>query len=69
MQHHRPRLDPRLVVAGLLLAIPLLYVVAQVVLVRDTVCGEADHSQVGALTQLFVPGAGCRPEPPSPTSR
>jgi hypothetical protein len=69
MQQRRPRLDPRLVVAGLLLAIPLLYVVAQVVLLRDSDCGEADHSQVGALTQLFVPGAGCRPEPTSPAPR
>jgi len=60
----RPRVDPRMAFALVLVAIPFLYVVAQVIVFRaGEECGEADHSQVGAVTQLFVPGDGCAPEP------
>jgi hypothetical protein len=53
-----------MVFALVLVAIPFLYVVAQVIVFRaGEECGGADHSQVGALTQLFVPGDGCGPEP------
>jgi hypothetical protein len=63
-QQRKPRVDPRLAFALALLAIPFLYLVAQVILVRaGEDCGEADHSQVGAITQLFVPGSGCEPQP------
>ncbi len=60
----KPRLEPRLVFAMVLVAIPVLYVVAQVILVRSGAeCGEPDHSQVGGLVQLFVPGEACTEDP------
>jgi len=63
-QQHKPRVDARMVFALVLVAIPVLYVVAQLIVFRaGEDCGEADHSQVGAVTQLFVPGDGCTPEP------
>lgn len=65
MQQQKPRFDPRMVFAVVLVAIPVLYVVAQVILVRsDADCGEPDHSQVGGLVQMFVPGEACTEEPP-----
>jgi hypothetical protein len=65
----RPRVDPRMAVALVLLAIPFLYVVAQVILVRSGGdCGEADHSQVGAISQLFLPGSACEPAPSRPAA-
>jgi hypothetical protein len=65
MPQQKPRLDPRMVFAVVLVAIPVLYVVAQVILVRSGAdCGEPDHSQVGGLVQMFVPGDACTEEPP-----
>lgn len=61
----KPRLEPRLVFAFVMLAIPVLYLVAQVVLVRSGGdCGGQD-AQVGGLSQLFLPGVGCE-QPPRP---
>jgi hypothetical protein len=60
----KPRLDPRMVFALVFLAIPVLYLVAQVILVRSgDDCAEAGESAVGGVTQLFVPGVGCPVEP------
>ena len=60
----KPRLEPRLVFAVLLVAIPLLYVVAHVTLVRSgTDCPPAERSDVGGFSQMFLPGEGCRPPP------
>jgi hypothetical protein len=60
----KPRLEPRLVFALALLAIPLLYLVAQVILFRaGDDCGDANHAQVGGLSQMFVPGNGCTEQP------
>ncbi|HEU4515129.1 MAG TPA: hypothetical protein VFR87_18615 [Nocardioidaceae bacterium] len=59
----KPRLEPRLVFVFVMLAIPVLYLVAQVVLVRPGEdCGD---SAVGGLSQMFVPGVGCE-SPPMP---
>lgn len=58
----RPRLEPRLVFVGALLAFLGLYLAAQVVLVRS---GDAcEDSAVGGLAQLFLPGQGCEREVP-----
>jgi hypothetical protein len=63
----KPRLDARLVFAVVLVAIPLLYVVGQVILVRsDEDCGDPDHSQVGGISQMFIPGEACPRTPRSP---
>jgi hypothetical protein len=60
---HKPRLEPRLVFVVVMVAIPVLYVLAQVVLVRP---GEdCADSAVGGLSQMFVPGVGCE-NPPMP---
>ena len=61
-----PRLEPRLVFAFVMVAIPLLYLVAQVVLVRDGGDCSSPEAQVGGLSQMFVPGVGCEDpvEPP-----
>lgn len=60
----RPRVEPRFVFLAVLVAIPVLYVVAQVILVRSgDDCGDPDHSQVGGLVQLFVPGDACEDVP------
>jgi hypothetical protein len=45
-----------------MIAIPVLYLVAQVLLVRP---GEDCESAVGGLGQMFVPGVGCE-NPPMP---
>lgn len=59
------RMEPRLVIAAVLVAIPLLWLAGQVLLTQaGEDCGEADHSQVGSLVQLFVPGTGCADAPP-----
>jgi hypothetical protein len=64
----KPRLDPRMVFALVFLAIPVLYLVAQVILVRSgDDCAEAGDSAVGGVAQLFVPGVGCPVEPRAPT--
>ena len=56
----RPRLEPRLVFVAVMVAIPLLWLVAQTVLVRP---GEAcEDNPAGGLAQLFVPGVGCEQE-------
>lgn len=60
----RQGLEPRLVFALVLIAIPVLIGVAQLILVRSGgECGDPDRSQVGGVTQLFVPGNGCAVEP------
>jgi hypothetical protein len=65
-QQQKPRVDPRMAFALVLIAIPFLYLAAQVVVFRSGEdCGEANHSQVGSLTQLFVPGSGCPTRPAS----
>jgi hypothetical protein len=60
----KPRLDPRMVFAAVLIAIPVLYVVAQIIVVRATDdCGDPDHTQVGGIAQMFVPGDACPQTP------
>ena len=63
-QPRKPRVDARLVFALVAVAIPVLYLVAQVILVRS---GEdcSDDYQAGSLAQLFVAGVGCPVEPHS----
>ncbi len=59
----KPRLEPRLVFVFVMLAVPVLYLLAQVVLVRP---GEdCQAGGVGGLGQMFVPGVGCE-NPPTP---
>lgn len=60
--NRKPRLDPRMVFALVFVTIPVLYVVAQVILVRSGT--ECDDSQVGGVAQLFLPGVGCEQEVP-----
>lgn len=61
----RPRVEPRLVFALVMVAIPLLIGIGQVLLVRSGgECDADDHSKVGGLAQLFVPGDGCPVAPP-----
>lgn len=56
----KPRLDPRMVFAVVLVAIPLVYVVLHVIAIRSGGdCGDPDHSQVGGVAQMFVPGDAC----------
>lgn len=63
----KPRLEPRLVFAFVMLAIPLLYLVAQVVLVREGGDCSTREAQVGGISQMFVPGVGCeQPAEPLP---
>ncbi len=59
----RPRLEPRLVFVAVMLTIPLLWIVAQTVLIRP---GDAcEENPAGGLGQLLVPGVGCdQPVPP-----
>lgn len=64
-----PRLEPRLVFAFVMVAIPLLYLVAQVVLVRDGGDCSSREAQVGGLSQMFVPGVGCEDPAEAPTRR
>ena len=53
MQKQKPRLEPRIVFALVMVAIPVLYLVAHVILVRSgNDCGEPKPSQVGA-TRCF----------------
>jgi hypothetical protein len=53
-----------MVFALVLLAIPLLYVVAHVILVRTGEdCGTSLRSEVGGLVQMVVPGNGCTQRP------
>jgi hypothetical protein len=60
----KPRLDQRMVFALVLIAIPFMLLAARVILFRpDDGCGDPDHSQVGGIEQLFVPGTAC-PETP-----
>jgi len=59
----KPRLEPRMVFALVFVAIPVIYVVAQVILVRSGV--GCDDSQVGGVAQLFLPGVGCEQEIPT----
>lgn len=69
MEHQRkPRVEPRLVFALVMIAIPVLYVVAQTILVRPgEACAEPERRAVGSIAQLFVPGVGCEREvPPQP---
>ena len=64
MQKQKPRLEPRIVFALVMVAIPVLYLVAHVILVRSgNDCGEPKPSQVGGVAQLFVPGDACTPAP------
>ncbi|HSE71007.1 MAG TPA: hypothetical protein VLA97_09630 [Nocardioidaceae bacterium] len=64
MSDRRTRLEPRLVITCVLVAIPVLWVIGQVILTKATEsCGEPDHSQVGDLVQMFVPGDACVEEP------
>jgi hypothetical protein len=61
----RRRVEPRLVLALALVAVPVLWLIGQILLTQATAeCGEADHGQVGGLVQLFVPGDACT-EPPA----
>ncbi len=63
----KPRLDPRMVFAVVLVAIPVLYVVTQVILVRaGDDCADQDRAQVGGITQMFVPGDACPRTPAEP---
>lgn len=60
----KPRLDPRMVFAVVLIAIPVIYVVSQIILVRaGDDCADPDRSQVGGITQMFVPGEACPQTP------
>jgi len=52
-----------MVFALVFVAIPVIYVVAQVILVRSGV--GCDDSQVGGVAQLFLPGVGCEQEIPT----
>lgn len=62
---HRPRLEPRLVFALVMIAIPVLYVVAQTVVFRPgEACADPERREVGGVSQLFVPGVGCGREIP-----
>lgn len=64
VDQQKPRLEPRMVFALVLVAIPVLIVVAQVILVRSgDDCEESGQAAVGSITQLFVPGVGCPVEP------
>lgn len=64
-QPRKPRLEPRLVFALVMIAIPVLYVVAQTVVVRPgETCADPERREVGGLAQLFVPGVGCEQEEP-----
>ena len=61
---HKPRLDPRMVFALVLIAIPMIYVVSQIILVRaGDDCADPDRSEVGGFTQMFVPGEACPQKP------
>ncbi|HEX6246647.1 MAG TPA: hypothetical protein VFZ64_02140 [Nocardioidaceae bacterium] len=61
----KPRLEPRLVFALVMIAIPVLYVVAQTVVVRPgEACADPERREVGGVSQLFVPGVGCEREIP-----
>lgn len=65
----RQGLEPRLIFAIVLIAIPVLIGVGQVILVRSGgECGDPDHTKVGGIAQLFVPGDGCpvQPKPRTP---
>ena len=60
----RRGLEPRLVFAFALIAVPILILAFQVILFRsDGACGDPDHAKVGGLSQLFLPGDGCPVEP------
>ena len=66
----RPRLEPRLVFALVLVAIPVLWIVGQVILVRaGEECTGEGTDQVGGLVQMFVPGDSCTPPDVAPTGR
>ena len=59
-RQQRPRLDGRLVFALVLVAIPVLYVVAHVILIRSgDECADVGQAEVGGLSQMFVPGDAC----------
>lgn len=60
-----PRLEPRLVVAAVALGLLFLVIAGQILLGKAAgqECEETDHSQVGGVTQLFVPGDGCAERP------
>jgi hypothetical protein len=61
----KQRLEPRMVFALVLVAIPVLYVVAHVIVIRSGPdCGDGNGAEVGGIAQMFVPGAGCA-EPPA----
>ena len=56
----KPRLDPRMVFAVVLIAIPVIYVVSQIILVRaGDDCADPDRAEVGGIAQMFVPGDAC----------
>lgn len=62
----RPRLDARLVLTAVLAAIPVLWLIGQVLFSQ---AGDEcrDDSRAGGLLQLFVPGDFCTP--PAPPGR
>ena len=61
---HKPRLDPRMVFALVLIAIPMIYVVSQIILVRaGEDCADPDRAEVGGITQMFLPGEACPQTP------
>ena len=60
----KPRLDPRMVFAVVLIAIPVIYVVSQIILVRaGDDCADPDRAEVGGIAQMFVPGEACPADP------
>lgn len=60
----KPRLDPRMVFAVVLIAIPVIYVVSQIILVRaGDDCADEDRAGVGGIAQMFVPGEACPQTP------
>lgn len=61
-----PRMEPRLVIAALLVALPLLWVAGQVLFTQaGEDCGDDPAAaQAGSFLQLFVPGVGCVEGPP-----
>jgi hypothetical protein len=65
VSEQRRRVEPRLVLALALVAVPVLWLMGQILLTQATEdCGDPDHGQVGGVVQLFVPGDACT-EPPT----
>ena len=63
----KPRLEPRMVFATVLVAIPFLYAVAHVILIRSAEECSAGQ-EVGGLVQMLMPGTSCT-EPLGPSGK